>query len=204
MQVRDVMTRNVISINSDETVLKAAELMLQNRISGLPVVDATGSLVGVVTEGDFLRRGEIGTQRRRPKWLEFLVGPGRLASDYVHASGRKVEDVMSTEPLTVGEDDSLETVVELMERRRVKRLPVLRDGKMVGIVSRANLMYALASLARNAQQTSGRRPATMRRFASASRRRSPSNHGRRRSMSWSTAASPNCGAPSPTNANVRR
>ena len=151
MQVRDVMTRNVISIGSDETVLKAAELMLQNRISGLPVVDATGNLVGVVTEGDFLRRGEIGTQRRRPKWLEFLVGPGRLAADYVQASGRRVEDVMSTRPLTVGEDDSLETVVELMERRHVKRLPVLRDGRMVGIVSRANLMHALASLARDAQ-----------------------------------------------------
>ena len=155
MQVRDVMTRNVISIALDETVLKAAELMLQNRISGLPVVDATGSLVGVVTEGDFLRRGEIGTQRRRPKWLEFLVGPGRLAADYVQASGRKVEDVMSTEPLTVSEDDSLETVVELMERRHVKRLPVLRDGKMVGIVSRANLMYALASLAREVKPSAG-------------------------------------------------
>jgi CBS-domain-containing membrane protein len=155
MQVRDVMTRNLISIASDETVLKAAELMLQNRISGLPVVDATGSLVGVVTEGDFLRRGEIGTQRRRPKWLEFLVGPGRLAGDYVQASGRRVQDVMSTEPLTVSEDDSLETVVELMERHHVKRLPVLRDGKMVGIVSRANLMYALASLARDVTANTG-------------------------------------------------
>ncbi len=155
MQVRDVMTRNVISIASDETVLKAAELMLQNRISGLPVVDATGSLVGVVTEGDFLRRGEIGTQRRRPKWLEFLVGPGRLASDYVQASGRRVQEVMSTDPVTVSEDDSLETVVELMERRHVKRLPVLRDGKMVGIVSRANLLYALASLARDVRPPAG-------------------------------------------------
>ncbi len=155
MQVRDVMTRHVISIASDETVLRAAELMLQNRISGLPVVDAAGSLVGVVTEGDFLRRGEIGTQRRRPQWLEFLVGPGRLAADYVHASGRRVQEVMSSDPLTVSEDDSLETVVELMERRHVKRLPVLRDGKMVGIVSRANLMHALASLARDTHAPAG-------------------------------------------------
>lgn len=155
MQVRDVMTRNVISIASDDTVLKAAELMLQNRISGLPVIDATGGLVGVVTEGDFLRRGELGTQRRRPKWLEFLVGPGRLASDYVQASGRRVREVMTTDPLTVSEDDSLDTVVELMERRRVKRLPVLRDGKMVGIVSRANLMYALATLARDVKPAAG-------------------------------------------------
>ncbi len=155
MQVRDVMTRNVISIAADATVLKAARLMLQNRISGLPVVDAQGKLVGMVTEGDFLRRGEIGTQRRRPKWLEFLVGPGRLAGEYVQASGRKVAEVMSADPLTVSEDDALETVVELMERRRIKRLPVLRDGNIVGIVSRANLMYALASLAREAPAPAG-------------------------------------------------
>jgi CBS-domain-containing membrane protein len=100
-----------------------------------------------VTEGDFLRRVEIGTQRHRPKWLEFLIGPGRLAAEYVHTSGRKIEEVMTPDPYTVTEDDSLETVVELMERRHIKRLPVLRDGRMVGIVSRANLMHALASLA---------------------------------------------------------
>ena len=127
--------------------------MLQNRISGLPVVDANGALVGVVTEGDFLRRGELGTSRRRPKWLEFLVGPGRLASEYVHQSGRKVAEVMTPNPVTVGEDDSLETVVKLMERRRIKRLPVMRDGRMVGIISRANLMHALASLAHETPPT---------------------------------------------------
>jgi CBS domain-containing protein len=148
MQVRDVMTPNVISVKSDESILKAARLMLENRISGLPVVDANGGLVGVVTEGDFLRRSELGTSRRRPRWLEFLVGPGRLASEYVEQSGRKVADVMTPTPLTVGENDSLETVVQLMERRRIKRLPVVRNGRMVGIISRANLMHALASLAR--------------------------------------------------------
>ncbi len=148
MQVRDVLTRSVISIKANEPILKAARLMLQNRISGLPVVDADGALVGVVTEGDFLRRGEIGTPRQRPKWLEFLVGPGRLASEYVHQSGRKVAEVMTPNPVTVEEDDSLETVVQLMERRRIKRLPVMRDGRMVGIISRANLLHALASLAR--------------------------------------------------------
>lgn len=89
MQVRDVMTRNVISVAANETVVNAARIMLQNRISGLPVVDADGDLVGIVTEGDFLRRGELGTERRRPKWLEFLPGPGRMAEEYVHASGRK-------------------------------------------------------------------------------------------------------------------
>jgi len=153
MQVRDVMTANVISVKSDESILRAARLMLQNRISGLPVVDANGALVGVVTEGDFLRRGELGTSRRRPKWIEFLVGPGRLASEYVQQSGRKVAEVMTPNPLTVAEDDSLETVVQLMERRRIKRLPVMRGGRMVGIISRANLMHALASIARETPTT---------------------------------------------------
>jgi CBS domain-containing protein len=147
MQVRDVMTRSVISVKTDESILKAARLMLQNRISGLPVVDANGALVGVVTEGDFLRRSEIGTARHRPKWLEFIVGPGRLAEEYVHQSGRKVAEVMTPTPHTVGEDDTLEAVVKLMERHRIKRLPVVRDGRMVGIISRANLLHALASLA---------------------------------------------------------
>jgi CBS domain-containing protein len=149
MQVRDVMTRNVISVAAGETILNAARTMLQNRISGLPVVNAQGDLVGMVTEGDFLRRGELGTERRRPQWLEFLIGPGRLATEYVHASGRKVEQVMTADPVAVAEDDTLQTVVELMERKRIKRLPVLRDGRMVGIVSRANLMHALVSLARD-------------------------------------------------------
>ena len=155
MQVRDIMTQNVISVGADEPIVKAARLMLQNRISGLPVLDAEGELIGVVTEGDFLRRGELGTQRRRPKWLEFIIGSGRLAEEYVHASGRKVDEIMTTDPYTVSEDNSLEKVVELMERRHVKRLPVMRAGRMVGIVSRANLMHALASFARNTYSVGG-------------------------------------------------
>jgi len=147
MQVKDIMTINVISIGADEAIVKAAGLMLQNRISGLPVIDKEGELVGMVTEGDFLRRGELGTQRRRPKWLEFIVGPGKLAEEYVRTSGRKVEDVMTPDPWTVRDDDSLETVVEMMERHHVKRLPVTRGGRMVGIVSRANLLHALATYA---------------------------------------------------------
>jgi CBS domain-containing protein len=147
MQVRDIMTRKVISATHDQSVLAAAQTMLQNRISGLPVTDADGKLVGIVTEGDFLRRGEIGTQRQRPRWLEFLIGPGRLASEYVHASGRKVEEVMTPDPYTVTEGDSLEAVVKLMEHRHVKRLPVLRDNRIVGIVSRADVMDAFIELA---------------------------------------------------------
>jgi CBS domain-containing protein len=142
------MTPNVICIGSDEPVLKAARLMLQNRISGLPVIDKDGELVGIVTEGDFLRRSELGTQRQRPKWLEFILGPGWLAEEYTHSAGRKVEEIMTVDPQTIGENETLEAVVETMERRHVKRLPVTRGARVVGIVSRANLMHALASLNR--------------------------------------------------------
>jgi CBS-domain-containing membrane protein len=155
MQVKDIMTINVISIGADESVAKAASLMLQNRISCLPVVDTEGELVGMVTEGDFLRRRELGTERRRPKWLEFIVGPGKLAEDYVRTSGRKVEDVMTPDPWTISEDDTLEAIVEMMERHHIKRLPVTQGGRMVGIVSRANLMHALATVARDLPPPAG-------------------------------------------------
>ena len=151
MKARDVMTKDVVSIESGAPVLRAAQLMLQNRISGLPVIDAKGQLVGIVTEGDFLRRGEIGTQRRRPRWLEFLVGPDRLATEYVRACGRKVDEIMTTDLYVVTPDTPLAEVVQVMEKRRIKRVPVVENGKVVGIVSRANLMYALASLARDAK-----------------------------------------------------
>src|SRR6266566_5210849 len=95
MKARDVMTSMVISVPSDAPVTQAIELMLQHRISGLPVVDAKGSLVGIVTEGDFLRRRELGTQRKRPRWLEFVVGPGKLATEYVEARGHNVGEVMT-------------------------------------------------------------------------------------------------------------
>jgi CBS domain-containing protein len=147
MKVRDVMTRKVLSIEPDANVLQAVRSMLQNKISGLPVVNADGNLVGIVTEGDFLRRAETATERRRPAWLEFLVGPGRLAEEYVHTHARKIADVMTPDPQTVTEDTSLEDVVHLMEKHRIKRLPVVRGKLLVGIVSRANLLHALASVA---------------------------------------------------------
>src|ERR1700722_2422926 len=95
MQVKDIMSRNVIWVGTDDSVLRAVQLMLQNHISGLPVIDMNGELAGIVTEGDFLRRGELGTERHRSRWLELLVGPGKLAEEYVHASGRKIEEVMT-------------------------------------------------------------------------------------------------------------
>jgi CBS domain-containing protein len=141
------MTREVVSIAPEASITEAVRLMLQHKISGLPVIDASGHLQGVVTEGDFLRRVETGTQRKRSRLVEFLLGPGRLATDYVQTAGRKVGEVMTPDAHTVTEDEPLEQVVHLMERYRIKRVPVVRGDKVVGIVTRQNLMRALASLA---------------------------------------------------------
>jgi CBS domain-containing protein len=148
MKASDVMTPDVISADPDATVLQAARYMIQHHISGLPVIDKTGTLVGILSEGDFLRRRETHTDRRPSRWLEFLMGPGKLAAQYTHTHGSKVSEVMTTNLHTVSEDTSLEKVVEMMERYRIKRVPVLRGKKIVGIVTRANLMHAMVSLAR--------------------------------------------------------
>jgi CBS domain-containing protein len=150
MKAEDVMTRNVISIDPESTVLQAARLMLQHHISGLPVIDAKGELVGVLSEGDFLRRSETKTEKRRSRWLEFLMGPGRIAAEYSHSHGCKVSEAMSPNPQTVDVSASLEDIVELMERHRIKRVPVLCGGEVVGIVTRSNLMRAMVSVARAA------------------------------------------------------
>jgi len=155
MKAHDVMTWGAITVEPEASVARAVRLMLQNKISGLPVVDSQGQLVGMVTEGDFLRRGELGTQRQRPRWLEFLLGPGPLAAEYVRSSGQKVGEIMTIEPKTVTPDTPLDEIVRLMERHRIKRLPVVQDGKLVGIVSRANLLHALASVAREVKAPAG-------------------------------------------------
>ena len=148
MKANDVMTSAVISADPDATVLQAARYMLQHHISGLPVIDKTGKLVGILSEGDFLRRHETQTERRRSRWLEFLMGPGKMAAEYTHSHGNKVAEVMTTRVRTVNEDTALEDIVELMERHRIKRVPVLHGNKVVGIVTRSNLMHAMVSLAR--------------------------------------------------------
>jgi CBS domain-containing protein len=154
MKASDVMTRDVISVEPDSSILQAARLMLQKHISGLPVIDGAGNLVGIVTEGDYLRRTETGTQRRRPRWIEFLIGPGKLADEYVHTSGRKVREVMTPSVYNVSEDSSLEQVALLMERHRIKRLPVMRGKAVVGIITRANLMRALINVSREVKPLS--------------------------------------------------
>jgi CBS domain-containing protein len=147
MLAGDVMTREVISVAPDASAMQAGTLMLKHQISGLPVVDSSGILLGIISEGDFLRRAELGTQRRRARWLEFLIGPGRLAREYVHACGRKATEIMTPNPYTVSEATPLREVVQLMERHQIKRVPVVCARRLVGIVSRADLLRSLARLA---------------------------------------------------------
>lgn len=150
MKASDVMTAKVLTVKPTTSVVEAVRVMIENRISGLPVTDDKGDLVGIVTEGDFLRRAETSTEKRRPRWLEFLMGPGRLAEDYVHTHARTVADVMTDKPYAVAEGLPLQDVVTLMETHGIKRVPVTREKKVVGIVSRANLLHALAAVARTA------------------------------------------------------
>jgi CBS domain-containing protein len=152
MNIRDVMTTSVISVLPHASILEAIGLMLRHRISGLPVVDQSGKLRGIITEGDFLRRAEAGTQRRRPRWIEYLVGPGRLADEYVHATGKRVEEVMTDDVQTVDPTASLDEAVHRMQRYGIKRLPVMEGDELIGIVTRSNIMRALIPTAKAAAQ----------------------------------------------------
>jgi CBS domain-containing protein len=142
MRASDVMTRNVITVGPEASVANAIRLMLVNNVSGLPVL-ADGKAIGILTEGDLLRRSETGTERHRPRWLEILMGPGRMASEYVRTHGRKVEEVMTTDLISVAGDTPLDEVVGLMERRRIKRVPVIEGDLLVGVISRADLLRSL-------------------------------------------------------------
>ncbi len=144
MRADEVMTAQVVTVAPEAPVAEAVKLMLDRRVSGLPVVDAGGQLVGVITEGDLLRRSELGTEKKRTRWLDFLFGPGRSATDYVQSHGLRVEEVMTRSPLTVAPSAGLDTVVGLMTDKRVKRVPVVAEGKLVGVVSRADVLRALS------------------------------------------------------------
>ena len=146
MRADEVMSHEPKTIAPGATVAEAVRVMLDARVSGLPVVDAGGRLVGVITEGDLLARAELGTEKKRARWLEFLFGPGRSAEDFVHSHGRRVEEVMTRTPITVVPSAGLDAVVGLMLDKRVKRLPVVEEGRLIGIVSRADVLRALSGI----------------------------------------------------------
>jgi CBS domain-containing protein len=150
MNVRaaDIMTTSIVSATPDMSVRQAAGTMVFAGISGMPVIDEDGKLLGIVTEGDLMHRAEIGTgARQRAWWLELVASTRELASQYVKEHARKVRDVMSTDVATVTETCPVADIAELLERKRIKRVPVMRDGKVVGVVSRANLIRALVTMA---------------------------------------------------------
>jgi CBS domain-containing protein len=145
MIASDVMVRDVKTVGPGTSVAEAARLMAQNDVSALPVVDDHRQLVGIVSEADLLRREELGTEVRRPRWMEAMTPAMTLATEFAKAHGKQVKELMSEDVITATEDTPLAEIAAVLERRRIKRIPILRDGALVGIVSRANLIQALAS-----------------------------------------------------------
>jgi len=154
MKAGDIMSTPLIAVRADAPLQQAVRLMVDNRISGLPVLDGNGHAVGILTEGDLLRRVETGTEGKRPGWFETIFAPGRLADDYVRTHGRRVSEVMTPDVLTVEEATPLEDVAQTMRAKKVKRLPVTRAGRVVGIVSRADLVKVLAERLEASVETS--------------------------------------------------
>jgi CBS domain-containing protein len=145
MHARDVMVAPVITVKPSTTVKEVAELFLEQRISAAPVIDSQEKLVGLVSEGDLLHRMEAGTERNRSWWLEGFIGNDTLAAEYIKAHGRKVSDVMTRKVITASPQTPLHEVATLMEKNAIKRVPILENGQLVGIVSRANLIQAVAT-----------------------------------------------------------
>jgi CBS-domain-containing membrane protein len=145
MKARDVMVSPVITANPGSTVKGVAEIFLKHHISAVPVVDDAGKIVGIISEGDLLHRVESGTERRRSWWLRAIVGSDLLAAEYVKAHARRVEDVMSREVITASPETPLEEIASTLEKHSIKRVPIVENGRLVGIVSRANLVQAVAS-----------------------------------------------------------
>lgn len=155
MRAHEIMSRHVITIGAGAPVIDAIKTLISYRISGLPVVDSDGRLVGILSEGDFLRRVEIGTEKKRGRLLSLLAGADQAALDFARQHGRIVRDIMTPDPITVGEDTTLEQIVRLMEARNVKRFPVMRGDAIVGIVTRGDFLAAVASLWLDSHAPSG-------------------------------------------------
>ncbi len=144
MNASAIMVSDVITVKPHDTVQDVAGLLVVNCISAVPVVDESGSIVGIVSEGDLLRRVENRTAHERPWWLKLLMGRELLAAEFIREYGRKVADVMTREVISAEPDTPIADIASLLERHRIKRVPIIQDGKIVGIVSRANLIQALA------------------------------------------------------------
>ncbi len=166
MKVQDVMSRNVFTIRRDATIQEAARAMLEHRVSGLPVVENGGTVIGMLTEGDLLRRREPGTERHASR-LTLFLNPGRAAEDYARAYGRFVSEVMTPEVISVGPEMSLEDAIDCMERERIKRLPVMDGTRLVGIFSRSDLLPIIANFARDAAADASSDSATRERVLAA-------------------------------------
>jgi len=145
MKARDIMTSPVVTVRPTATVKDTATLFLKQRISAAPVVDDDGKLVGIVSEGDFLHRAEIGTERKRSWWLVLLAQEKGLAADYIKAHAKRISDVMTRRVITASPETSVDEIAAMMEQNGVKRIPLVRDDHLVGMVSRANLVQAIAS-----------------------------------------------------------
>jgi CBS domain-containing protein len=151
MKAREVMSRNVVTVKPDASVAEAARLMSEKRISGLPVVGSDGKLLGVVSESDLLHRAELGTETRRSWWLQAFSDPDAGARAYAKAHGLKVRDVMSARVVSVAADAELAEVAAILDRNKIKRVPVLEGGALVGVITRADLVRALVQVpAKNA------------------------------------------------------
>ncbi len=146
MNAADVMVSKVISVGPDASVATIAATLLANRISAVPVIDDNSALLGIVSEGDLIHRVETGTEQPRAWWLEFFIGKEALAREFIKSHGRKAADVMTRPVITVKPDTPLGELASLLEKHRIKRVPVVEGGKIVGIVSRANLVQALVTL----------------------------------------------------------
>jgi len=173
MKAKDVMTHCLVSITPDAPIRDAIARMISHQVSGMPVIEKDGTPVGMITESDFLRRAEMHTEAPQRRWLELLLGPASVADEYSRSHGRTVKDVMSAELVTAGKETPLSEVVQLMEEHGIKRVPIVEDGRVVGIVSRADLMTALGELLLKPRPSAGHADEAIRRAVLSEMRKQP-------------------------------
>lgn len=146
MQARDIMVSPVVTVGQNATVRQVAQILMERRISAVPVVDSDNKILGIVSEGDLMHRAESGTERSPSWWLRLLTGDAQLAADYVKSHSAKVQDIMTRDVATATPEMPLAEIAMLLEERQIKRVPIVnKEGQLVGIVSRANLLQAIAS-----------------------------------------------------------